>query len=177
MEALLAFGGVAIGWLLSQLTDVLRDSRRTRSAAKLLWAELATNQAELRGFRALGLWGGASGGPRRTAWEVYGNDVIRAADAPLTNALMLAYQRFDTIGAVVRLAEAAEDDDERGKISEALKGPEGEVIDETVEELYAAMESVRRLTVSPLRVRSLRMRIWLENHHLWPTARTKEEEG
>ena len=47
--------------------------------------ELETNQGELRRLRGVGLWGGAPGGPRRSAWDAHGIDVVRVADPALMN--------------------------------------------------------------------------------------------
>jgi hypothetical protein len=165
VEALIALGGVALGWLLGLGSAVLRDRRQARIAAHMIQVELMMNQAELRRLRQIGFWGGAPEGPRRTAWEAHAGNLIPAADARTMDLLVRSYTAFDRVAAILAVINAplepGEDPEEtREAIHNKLKGERAAVIDRTIEELDEAMVRLAVLGQARYRLRIARMLLW-----------------
>jgi hypothetical protein len=132
----------------------------------MLMVELTTNQAELRRLRDIGLWGGAPGGPRRNAWDAYGVDIVRVADAVLMDTLVRVYSRLD---GTARLIALAEEPDGGPGFEDVFTGEHGasididiELLDEALLRLWVFCQPKHRIWIT----KGLR---WLRSRHLLPT--------
>lgn len=82
MDALVAFAGVVLGWVLAVGTQTWRESLKARDAARIIEAELAAN-----------LWFVEHDERRpieRRAWEAYGMAMLRLVDDYSDAALLIA---------------------------------------------------------------------------------------
>lgn len=88
--------GVAVGFGLSWLDGWFRRRRAGRTAARLIFLELASNGAKLQTFLDDGEWVGREI-PRRSAWEALGSSLSPVASMDDLKALSLAYAGFDYV--------------------------------------------------------------------------------
>jgi hypothetical protein len=166
VEALIALGGVALGWLLGIGRQVMRDRRQARIAARVIQVELFVNQSELKRLRKMGFWGGAPGGPRRSAWDAYGGNLVPIADARTMDLLVQSYMAFDRVAAILELISAptehGEDDspEARQALKNKLKGERGKVIDGTIDEVGEVIVRLALLGQARYRVRIARLLLW-----------------
>ena len=128
--------------------------------------ELETNQGELRRLRGVGLWGGAPGGPRRSAWDAHGIDVVRVADPALMNGLVDTYRELDAIARVIALAE--EPGPEGEGFEDVFTGEHAATIDKTIELLDEVMVRLWVLWHPKYRIWITKACRWLRAHRLLP---------
>ena len=154
MEALIAFGGVVLGWLLGAGTQIVRDRRQAAIALALVQNELLGNVAQLE----LALeWGVEEEGVRptswlkrwklsRMAWEQHGPAAMTLLDA----AELLFDEAREAVAEIKQVDLVAPENAARVREIAALDAEARKKLELQIRALWDAAEVVDR----PLRRRS-----------------------
>lgn len=96
MDLLITFAALLVGWGLGFGSQLWREKREARNAARIVYAELQSNLAKVETCHDTGEWDEESGF-QRTAWETYGLVLLRVLDNVTLNELTRAYHLLNMI--------------------------------------------------------------------------------